>query len=113
MSKHMQVDIRIIPFYEKRFEKRFPNIADVLRQMSHNELVEKEVSLYELVDSLENIADSPDTPSRIREKLRPHVRKIVAVKEIAREHLLGRRLNELDQTLYQMEDAFEDLEGAL
>ena len=48
MSKYMQIDIRIIPFYEKRFEKRFPNIADLLRRMSHKDLVEREVSFYEM-----------------------------------------------------------------
>ena len=33
--------------------------------------------------------------------------------EIAREYLLARRLNELDQVLYQMEDQFVDLEEVL
>ncbi len=113
MSKYMQIDIRVIPFYEKRFEKRFPNIVDLLRRMSHKEVVEKEISFYEMADHLETIADNPDTPSDIREKLAPPVKKIMELKEIAREHLLARRLNELDQALYRMEDAFEDLEAAM
>jgi hypothetical protein len=113
MSKYMQIDIRVIPFYEKRFEKRFPNIAEMLRQVSYKEVVEREISFYEMADSLENIADSPHTPSDIRDKIGPYAEKIMGLKETAREHLLARRLNELDQVLYRMEDAFEDLEQAL
>jgi hypothetical protein len=113
MSRYMQIDIRVIPFYEKRFEKGFPNIADLLRRMSRKELVEKETSFYEMADALEAIAESPDTPSDLRDAISPYVEKIMRLKEVAREHLLARRLNELDQALYQMEDGFEDLEGAL
>jgi ABC-type ATPase with predicted acetyltransferase domain len=113
MSQYMQIDIRVIPFYERRFEKRFPHIADLLRRMSRKELVEKDTSFYEMADALESIADSPDTPSGLRDAISPYVEKIMRLKEVAREHLLARRLNELDQALYRMEDGFEDLEGAL
>ncbi len=113
MSKYMQVDIRVIPFYEKSFEKRFPKIAGLLREMSHEELVEREISFYEMADYLENISDNPGTPADVRDKLGSYPEKIMELKEIAREHLLARRLNELDQVLYQMEDQFADLEDVL
>ena len=113
MSKYMQIDIRIIPFYEKRFEKRFPNIVDLLRRMSYKDLVEREISFYEMADYMETITDNPETPSDVRDKLRPYAEKIMELKDIAREHLLARRLNELDQVLYQMEDQFVDLEEVL
>ncbi len=113
MSKYMQVDIRIIPFYEKRFEKRFPNMANLLKRNSHKDIVEKETSFYEMADYLETITDNPNTPSDVRDQLGPYAEKIIKLKEIAREHLLSRRLNELDQVLYQMEDQFADLEDVL
>lgn len=113
MSKYMQIDIRVIPFYEKRFEKQFPHIAELLGRMYRRERVEKETSFYDLTDALETIAESPETPSELRDRISPYVKKMVRVKEVAREHLLARRLNELDQALYRMEDGFEDLEGAL
>lgn len=113
MSQYMQIDIRVIPVYEKRFEKQFPHMADLLRRMSYKELVEKETSFYEMADALEAIAGSPNTPSDLRGVISPYVEKIVRVKEVAREHLLARRLNELNQALYRMEDGFEDLEGAI
>ena len=113
MSKYMQVDIRIIPFYEKPFEKRFPNMAGLLKRMSHKDLVERGISFYEMADYLETIIDNPQTPSDVRNQLGPYVEKIMELKEIAREHLLARRLNDLDQVLYQMEDQFTDLEDVL
>jgi hypothetical protein len=113
MSKYMQIDIRLLPFYERRFKERFPTIAHLLKGMSYTELVEKGVSFYEMADALEAIAENPDTPSDLRDAISPYVEKIMRLKEVAREHLLARRLNELDQALYRMEDVFEDLEGAL
>jgi hypothetical protein len=113
MSKTMQIDVRIVPFYEGRFEKQFPHMADLLRRMAYKELVEKEVSLYDMADDLETIARSPHTPDEVKAVISPYVEEMMGVKEVAREHLLARRLNELDQALYRMEDIFEDLEGAL
>lgn len=113
MSKYMQIDIRLIPFYERRFKNQFPNIAHLLTQMSYAELVEKEASLYEMADVLETIAENPDTPSDIRDAVSPYAERIMGLKEVARDHLLARRLNDLDQELYRMEDLFEDLERAL
>lgn len=113
MSKYMQIDIRLIPFYERRFEKSFPHIARLLTQRSGAEFVEKGISLYEMADTLETIVENPDTPVDLRDAISPYVEKLMPLKEVARDHLLARRLNELDQTLYRMEDVFEDLEGAL
>jgi hypothetical protein len=58
----MQIDIRLVPFYEKRFAKLFPNISNLLMQLGYHELVEKEVSLYHLVDHLVTISHSPIRP---------------------------------------------------
>jgi len=113
MSRYMQIDIRLIPFYESPFNKSFPHIADLLRRMSYGEAMEKGISLYEMADILDSIARNPYTPSDIRNGLSPYVERIMAVKDTARGHLLARRLNDLDQELYRMEDVFENLERAL
>ncbi|MFP3913042.1 MAG: hypothetical protein ACLFUT_13285 [Desulfobacteraceae bacterium] len=113
MSRYMQIDIRVVPFFEKPFEKSFPNLVNCLRQLSYNDLVEKDPCLYHLTDHLVMIAESPNTPADIKERLRPYVVKLEPLKEQAREFLLSRHLNELDRLLYRMEDVFEDLEGAL
>jgi hypothetical protein len=113
MSKYMQIDLRLLPFYEKRFRKLFPNISNLLMQLGYHELVETEISLYDLVDHLVTISRSPHTPSHLKETLSPHISTLLTRKRAAREHLLGRRLNELDKVLYELEDDFEELEEAL
>ena len=113
MSRYMQVDIRIIPFYEKSFQKSFPNLTEMLRQMGYDQLAQGDTSLYHMADHLEDIMDNPGTPVNLKEKLGPHVERIMELKESARDHLLARRLNQLDQVLYRMEDEFSDLEDLL
>jgi hypothetical protein len=43
----------------------------------------------------------------------PYISTLLTRKQTAREHLLARRLNEMDKVLYELEDDFEELEGAL
>lgn len=113
MSKFMQIDIRILPFFEKSFEKSFPKITDMLKGLSFKEILKKEVSFYSLIDTLQTIIDHPDTPAQIKEDIAPVLRELHQLKEVAREYLLARKLNELDKVLYQIEDQFEDLESSL
>lgn len=113
MSKFMQVDIRVIPVYEKSLAKQFPRITDLLKKMSYREPVKKEVSLYVLVDYMVRLEDNPETPDDIKRKIKPYVQKMLSEKRIAREQLLSKKLNELDNSLYLIEDQFEDLESAL
>lgn len=113
MGKFMQVDIRVIPIYERSLVEQFPRITDLLKQMSYTEPVEKEVSLYALVDYMVSLENNPETPDDIKRKIKPYVQKMLSSKRIAREQLLSKKLNELDKSLYLIEDQFEDLEGAL
>ncbi len=113
MSKYTQIDIRLIPFYEKGLVKQFPRIARLLREWSYRTPLEKEVSMYALVDYMADIAHEPGVPSDVKNRIAPYVSKLSALKETAREQLLSRKLNELDQCLYQIEDQFEDLEKSL
>ena len=113
MSQFMQIDIRVIPFFETPFEKRFPRLVELFRRLSFGEALKKEPSFYELIDTLGTLLDHPDTPNDLKDLMGPYVDRLEKLKEEAREHLLARRLDELDQMLYRIEDQFEDLEGAL
>jgi hypothetical protein len=113
MSKYMQIDIKLLPFYEKRFKTHFPKLAKLLQTLSYTEPLEKELSLYALVDVLQRILRDPKTPHDMKSKVEAHVRKLLSLRDEARELLLGRRLNALDQILYRIEDEFEDLEQGL
>jgi hypothetical protein len=113
MSKYMQIDIKLLPFYEKRFKTHFPKLAKLLQNLPYTEPLEKEMSLYALVDVLQRILRDPKTPHDVKWKVDPHLRKLLPLKDEARELLLGRRLNALDKLLYQIEDEFEELEKGL
>jgi hypothetical protein len=109
----MQIDIRLIPFYEKPFEKAFPRIAALLREHGYTEPLERDVSLYDLVDTLADMTHAPGVPRVVKERMAPHVAGLITLKETARERLLSRRLNALDAALYDLEDAVEELESSL
>ncbi len=113
MSQFMQIDIRVMPFFEVPFEKRFPHLVELLRRLSYGEVIKKEPSFYALVDTIATISEHPDTPSELRDLISPYAGRLGKLKEQARDHLLARRLDELDQMLYRIEDQFEDLEGVL
>lgn len=109
----MQIDIKLVPFYEKSFKTYFPKLAKLLQTLSYTEPLERELSLYALVDVLQSILRDPGTPQDIKSKLAPQLQKLLPLKEEAREMLLARRLNALDQLLYRMEDEFEEMESSL
>jgi hypothetical protein len=113
MSKYMQIDIKLLPFYEKNLKTHFPKLARLLQTLSYTEPLEKELSLYALVDTLQRILRDPKTPRDIKSKVAPCLPRLLPLRDEARELLLARRLNALDQLLYRIEDEFEDLEGSL
>jgi len=111
MSKYMQIDIRLVPFYTKGFKGHFPRLAKAMENSGYLETATPEVSLYSLVDVLKRMNLDPGVPSFVKEKLMPFLEKLTALRDGAREELLKRRLNELDQILYRIEDEFEDMES--
>ncbi|HDM78465.1 MAG TPA: hypothetical protein ENG51_18685 [Deltaproteobacteria bacterium] len=109
MSKYMQIDIRIIPFYKENFAKTFPRIFAFFKEVGYESYVSKDRSLYELVDVLQDVVKDPAISDNFRDKLGPFYQRAIEIKKEAREMLLSRKLNELDKLLYQLEDVFEDL----
>jgi hypothetical protein len=112
MSKYMQIDIRLMPFYEKGFKGHFPKLSRAMERSGYLDSGGPEASLYSLVDVLGRMNLDPQVLPPVKERLRPFLEKLIPLKEMAREALLARRLNELDQVLYRIEDEFEDLERA-
>ena len=110
MSKYMQIDIRLIPFYEKGFVEHFQGIASLLKEGGYQKHIDNDESLYSIVDYLVDITQDPGFSSYIKKRIAPYVVRMSALKSAAQEKLLSRKLEELDQCLYQLEDQFEDLE---
>ena len=109
MSRYMQIDIRLVPFYEKGFAEHFQGIASLFKKGGYQKKLD-DASLYLIVDYLADMARNPDVSPDIKEQIAPYVIKMKALKERAREKLLLKKLEELDQLLYQIEDQFEELE---
>jgi hypothetical protein len=113
MSQYMQIDIRLLPFYEKGFKAHFPRLAAALEREKYLSPGEKEPSLYALVDLLHRMDVDPAVTSPVKEAVSPFLERLTTLREKARETLLARRLNDLDRLLYQLEDEFENLEASL
>jgi hypothetical protein len=113
MSQYMQIDIRLLPFYEKGLKTHFPRLAAVLEREKYLPPGQNEPSLYSLVDLLQRMDVDPAVMSPVKEAVRPFLERLTTLKEKAREALLARSLNELDRLLYQLEDEFENLEASL
>lgn len=109
----MQIDIRLTPFYDKSFGENFPKLAELLDRIPYGEHRKRELSLYEMIDVLHGGLYEDTFPNDLKQRLKPLLEHLWLLKKSARDHLLARRLNELDQILYQIEDQFEELERSL
>jgi hypothetical protein len=109
----MQIDVRLIPIYEKGFVEHFQGIASLLKEGGYQKQIDNHESLYSIVDYLVDITRDPGISSYIKKRIAPHVVRMSALKAVARDRLLARKLEELDQCLYQLEDQFEDFERNL
>ena len=85
MSRHQQVDIRLLPCYEKGFAAHFPALAAVLRRFDYRRPLEEEVSLYELVDVLAGMVRDPLVAGPLRQALRSPVQRMTGLRDEARE----------------------------
>lgn len=114
MSKFIQIDIRLIPEYGSRgLAGPFPRLAKFLKEHGYVRVLEEEPDLYHMAEVLVRIRNDPAVPEGDKKPVTDMLEKIQNVQREAREHLLGRRLNELDQSLYKLEDLFQDLEKDL
>ena len=95
MSQYMQIDIKVVPFYEKPFMKKFRNIADLFKSFSFYENIQKnKISLYFLIDYLVSMTRDSEVPDDVKKRIGPCVKELSRLKKIAREKLLSRDLNE-------------------
>jgi len=113
MSKYIQIDVRLNPFYEKGFAENFQAIAGFLKEGGYQKHIDNDESLYSMVDYLADITHDPRVSSYIKKQIAPFVAIMSALKAIAREKLISRKLDELDQCLYRLEDQFKELEKNL
>lgn len=114
MSELTQIEIRLQPAYgASGLEGHFPNLVKLLKRYEYTRVLEEEPSPYHLVDTLVRLRNDPRIAASDKRALLKMVEEFERVRDQAREQLLGRHLNELDKTLYQLEDLFKDLDREL
>jgi hypothetical protein len=114
LSKYIQIDIRLLAaFGTGGFKSAFPNLHNLLSTYRYDLVIEREPSLYDMVEVLVRIRNDPNISVDAKEPVTQSVNEFVKVRDEARELLLSRRLNELDRLLYRLEDLFAELERKL
>ena len=110
MSKYMQIDVRLLPVYgDGGLKNAFPYLFKLLSDSGYDLVIEKEPSLYEMVEVMIRIKNDPHVREDSKKPMIRKLNELIKVRDQARESLLGRRLNELDRLLYRLEDLFGDL----
>ena len=110
MSKYTQIDIRLLPVYgDDGLEKAFPHLFRLLSDSGYDVVIEREPSLYEMVEVMIRIKNDPQVREGSKKTIIGKLDELIKVRDQAREALLARRLNELDRLLYRLEDLFGDL----
>ena len=112
MSKTMQVRISIVPFYHPSFKGIFPKLHRSLRDAGV-EIDDYRVSLYHLITELERLLYRSDLEGRFREVIETYRPRLFPLQKAVEERIASARAAEIDPFLYDIEDAFEDLEGDL
>ena len=114
MSRFIQIDIRLLPMYGSGgMQKSFPHLSKALKDFGYTKVLEEEPTLYRLAEVLLRIGNDPAVSQKAKAPIIGMADRFRQVHAQAQEHLLGRRLNELDQTLYRLEDLFQELEQEL
>jgi hypothetical protein len=114
MSKYMQIDIKLLPVYGVGgLEGSFPNLFTLLNSNGYDLVIDREPSLYEMVEVMIRIKNDPHVRADSKKPIVSKLGEMIKVRDMARESLLARRFDELDRLLYKLEDLFEDLDGIL
>ena len=110
MSKYVQIDIRLLAAYgDGGIRKAFPHLFEILSASGYDLVIQREPSLYEMVEVMIRIKNDPHVREESKKMITRKLDELIKTRDQAREALLARRLNDLDRFLYRLEDLFGDL----
>lgn len=113
MSKHMQLTVRIRPYYDKKgLEKAYPRMAHRLSYLDEA-WVEEGPSLFEIVGRLDKLLYQLEGDPPFREILLHYRGQLHKLYEGVQEQIADWHLDRADQLLYKMEDIFDEIEREL
>jgi hypothetical protein len=111
MSRFTQIRIILKAIYKPDLRAHFPKVARALEELGI-EFDAQSVTLYHLIGKLEQALYGEMRPG-LRTVLERHRPQLLALHGKVEEKLAAWKLDGLDELLYRMEDAFQDLEGDL
>jgi hypothetical protein len=112
MSKHMQITIRILPYYKKGLKDVYPVVARRFGYLDEA-WVEENPSLFEIVGRLDKLLYQLEGDPPFRELLLQHRPALHKRYEKIEEHIADWQLSKADRLLYEIEDIFDEIEGEL
>ncbi len=110
----MQIDVRLLPAYGAGGLKgAVPNIYKMLADYGYDLVIEKAPSIYDMVEVMIRVNNDPHVSGDAKRQVVKKLSDLIKTRDKAREALLARRLNELDQLLYDLENLFGELDENL
>jgi hypothetical protein len=112
MSKHMQLTVRILPYYKKGLKEVYPRIAKRLSYLDDG-WVEEGPSLFDIVGRLDKLLYQLEGDPPFRKILLDHRGKLHELYEDTQAQIADWHLAQADKHLYTMEDIFDEIEREL
>ena len=112
MSKFMQIEVRVTPYYKKDMASDYPNISSGLNYFN-NAWPEKEPSFFDIVGKLDKLLYDLEGNPPFREILLKHQDKLRKLHKDVEANIADWDLAKADKALYQMEDIFDKIEWEL
>jgi hypothetical protein len=112
MSKHMQLTVRIRPYYRKGLAGVYPEIARRLSYLDE-EWVAEGPSLLEVVGRLDKLLYELESDPPFREILLKYKAKLHKRYEDIEGQVADWHLAQADKLLYEIEDIFDEIEAEI
>lgn len=112
MSKFMQLEVHVKPYYKKDMASIYPNLSRGLRYLDPA-WSEKELSFFDMVGKLDRLLYDLEGNPPFRKILLKHKDTLRKLYKDVEAHIADWDLAKADQALYQMEDIFDKIEWEL
>lgn len=111
MSKYMQLTVTVRSHYPAGLEETYPKLARHLGHLNPD-LVKGNPSLYELTGQLDHLLYRFEG-TRLREVLLRHRDALLNIHKTIQKNMADWNLSQADRLLYEIEDAFDEIESEL
>lgn len=112
MSKHMQLNVSIRPYYKAGLKEAYPLFAQNLNYIK-KPLFAENPSLFDIIKKYDQLLYASEGNAPFREILLKFKDKFGQLHEEVEKHIANWNLAQADQLLYKIEDIFEDIEWEL